>query len=92
MNKISYKRISQTFLITFLTTLVPACFQNLQSFDAEKAKLMLGFPFDFYMIKYASGKFAIHFNIAGFIANVAVTYLALSFIVWIWEKVRGEQE
>ena len=92
MKKISYKRLSLTFLITFLTTLIPACFQSLQSFDAEKAKLMLGFPFDFYMIKFGADKFGIHFNIAGFVANIVVTYLVLTFFVWIWRKIKGEQK
>jgi len=88
MKKISYKRLSLTFLITFLTTLIPACFQGLQDFDSEKATLMLGFPFDFYMVKYTADEtFAIHFNIAGFIANIVITYLLLSFFVWVWKKI-----
>jgi len=92
MKKISYKRLSLTFLITFLTTLVPACLQIQPSFDVENAKIVLGFPFDFYMIKFASEKFWFHFNIAGFLANVVVTYLALTFFVWIWRKIKGEQK
>ena len=92
MKKISYKRLSLTFLITFLTTLVPACLQITPSLDVENAELVLGFPFDFYMIKYASEKFWFHFNIAGFVANVVVTYLILTFFVWIWRKVKGEQK
>ena len=92
MKKINYKRLSLTFLITILSTLVPACFQSLQAFDAEKAKLMLGFPFDFYMIKFAADKFAVHFNIAGFLANIVVTYLVLTFFVWVWKKIKGEKK
>lgn len=92
MKKISYKRLSLTFLITFLTTLVPACLQIQPSFDVENAKIVLGFPFNFYMIKFASEKFGFHFNIAGFLANVVVTYLVLTFFVWIWRKIKGEQK
>ncbi len=86
MKKISYKRLSLTFLINILTTLVPACFQSLQDFDAEKTKLVLGFPFDFYMIKFSADKFGIHFNIAGFVANIVVTYLVLTFFIWIKDR------
>ncbi len=92
MKKISYKILSLTFLITILTTLVPACFQSLQAFDSANAKLMLGFPFDFYMIKFAADKFGIHFNIAGFVANIVVTYFVLTFLVWVWNKIKGEQK
>ena len=92
MKKISYKILSLTFLITILTTLVPACFQSLQEFDAGKAKLMLGFPFDFYMIKFtADSTFAIHYNIAGFIANIVVTYLIITFIVWVINKIKESE-
>lgn len=86
MKKISYKRLSLTVLITFLTTLVPACLQIQPSFDIENAKIVLGFPFDFYMIKYSSEKFFFHFNIAGFLANIVVTYFVLTLLVWVWEK------
>ncbi len=90
MKKISYKRLSLTFLLTIFTTLVPACFESLQSFEKEKAELMLGFPFDFYMIKFtANDTFAIHFNISGFIANLIVTYAVLTAFVWIWKKIKG---
>ena len=92
MKKISYKILSLTFLITFLTTLVPACLQIQPSFVAENTKLMLGFPFDFYMIKFATDKFWFHFNITGFLANIVVTYLVLTFFVWIWRKIKGEQK
>ena len=92
MKKLNYKRLSLTFLITFLTSVVPACFQITPSLDTENAKLVLGFPFDFYMIKYASEKFWFHFNIAGFLANVVVTYLILTFFVLTWRKVKGEQK
>ena len=90
MKKINYKRLSLTFLITFLTTLVPACLQIQPSFDVENTKIVLGFPFDFYMIKFASEKFWFHFNIAGFAANVVITYLVLTFIVWLCGKVKSK--
>lgn len=92
MKKISYKRLSLTFLVTFLTTLVPACLQIQPAFDVENAKLMLGFPFDFYMIKYATDKFQFHFNIAGFSANIVVTYLIFTFFAWAWRKIKSIQK
>lgn len=92
MKKINYKRLSWTVLIAMLTALVPPCFQSLQVFDAKKSALMLGFPFDFYMIKFAvDGKFAIHYNIAGFVANIVVIYFVLA-LVEKGLKNRGEVE
>ncbi len=91
MKNISYKRLSLTFSITILVTLVPACFETLQSFDKEKSELMLGFPFEFYMIKYAAdSKFAVHFNIAGFAVNIVVIYIAITLIAMILKKLRNE--
>ena len=92
MWKLNYRRLTLTFFITILTTLVPACFESLQSFDSEKAELMLGFPFDFYTIKFtAVSRFAIHFNILGFIANVVVIYFVLSSFVRIMYS-RGQEK
>jgi len=88
VKKIDYKMLSLSLFITFLVTLVPACFQNLQYFDAEKAMLTLGFPFDFYMIKFtANSSFAIHFNISGFLANIVVIY----FLLILLEKLIGRK-
>ena len=92
MKKISYKRLSLTFLITLLTTLLPACFQIQPSFDVENAKIMLGFPFQFYMIKYSADAFWFHFSIIGFLANILATYLVLTFFIWIWGKIKGVQK
>ncbi|MBR2886391.1 MAG: hypothetical protein IKB93_16635 [Clostridia bacterium] len=86
MKKVSYKRLSVSLIITFLMALVPSCFESLQAFEPEKAELMLGFPFDFYMIKYVADKFAIHFNIAGFAANIIVTYLIITLLARINPK------
>lgn len=87
MKKINYKMLSLTFLVTLLTTLVPACFQGIQAYDAEKAELMLGFPFDFYTVRYAlDGNFAIHFNIAGFAVNIIVTYFLIKLGNWLIHK------
>ena len=91
MKNISYKRLSLTFLMTILMTLVPACFEALQLFDKERAELMLGFPIEFYMIKHvADGKFAVHFNITGFAANIVVIYIAITLIAMILKKLRNE--
>ena len=92
-NKINCKILLITFAITFLLTMVLPCFESMQKFTADKAKLTLGFPFDFYTIKYtAMSTFAIHFNIAGFIANIVIVYLAVTICVRFWERVKGIQK
>ena len=94
MKRVSYKIMSSTLLIVILTTLVPACFQSLQLFDAEKTTLMLGFPFNYYMIRFAvDNTFAIHFNISGFFANIVVTYFIIALVTkWMRKKAQNSQE
>jgi len=89
-SKISYKRVSLVLLIQFLTTLIPSCFEPTQKLMENGSELMLGFPFDFYMVKQTvSDTFAVHFNIIGFLANFIVIYLVASFFVWVINKIKG---
>lgn len=88
-DKISYKRISLTLLLQLLTTLIPSCFEPTQKLMENGTELMLGFPFDFYMVKRTvADTFAVHFNISGFIANFVVIYLVVTLFATLIKKIR----
>lgn len=94
MKKIDFniKTLFWALLFMILVTLCFPCFEAFQRLSADKTELILGFPFNFYTIKQtAMNTFAVHFNVAGFLANFAVFYVIVLFFEKIYDKVNGKR-